>query len=88
MDGEEPGGFVSLSPTRHRRTHVALSLRPVFVESIRILKSSGVFVLQSRDIRYGGFLLNLMGIHREMCESAGLHLITQVNWESTFVMLN
>lgn len=62
----------------------ALSLRPVFVESIRILKNGGAFVLQTRDIRYGGFLLNLMGIHREMCESAGLHLITQVNWESTF----
>jgi modification methylase len=62
----------------------ALSLRPVFKEIRRILKVGGALVLQTRDIRYGGFLLGLAGLHREMAESAGLRLVTHIHWQALY----
>ena len=64
-------------------TTLALSLQPVFHEIARVLKPNGVFVLQTRDIRYGGFLIGPMDVHRRLAESAGFRLVTEIGWEST-----
>jgi DNA modification methylase len=58
----------------------AYSLRPVFEEMARILRPRGVLVVQTKDIRYGGFLLPMTSIHRELAESAGMKLFTRAFW--------
>jgi modification methylase len=62
----------------------ALSLRPIFQEIRRILKPGCALVLQTKDIRYGGFLLGLADVHRSMAESVGFRLVTRVHWQEAF----
>lgn len=61
----------------------ALTLRPVFAECVRVLKPSGVLVMQTKDIRYGGALLPLASAHRDLVLSCGLRLISRVFWQRT-----
>ena len=70
-----------VSEVRRQLVQYALGLRPVFREIARVLKKGGALVLQTKDIRYGGFLLNVAGIHRELAESNGLFLVTQIHWQ-------
>lgn len=64
-------------------TEYALTLRPVFEESRRILRPGGALVLQTKDIRYGKFLLPLADTHCEMFLNSGLFLVTRVQWLAT-----
>lgn len=61
-------------------TSFALGLRPVYDEIRRILKPEGVMVMQIKDIHYGGVLIPLASLHRDMAESTGLYLLTRVFW--------
>lgn len=58
----------------------ALTLRPQFREIVRILKRGGALVLQTKDLRYGGVLVALASVHREMFEALGLRLVDRVFW--------
>jgi DNA modification methylase len=69
-----------IATVRSAVTSFALSLRPVYDEIRRILKPGGVLVIQIKDIQYGGVLVPLASIHRDMAESTGLVLITRVFW--------
>lgn len=62
----------------------ALSLRPVFDEIRRVLKPSGLLIVQTKDVRYAGWLVGLTGIHREMIESLGLRMLTRLWWQPPF----
>lgn len=64
-------------------TSLALSLQPVFHEIARVLAPDGRLVLQTRDLRYGGFLIGPMDVHRRLAESAGFRLVTEIGWEAT-----
>ena len=66
----------------------AYSLRPVFQEIDRILKPSGTCVIQTRDIRIAGALVNVESIHRELCESVGLKLVARHYWRPQFTKKN
>jgi modification methylase len=75
--------------TEHERVQrevvaYALTLRPVLHEIGRILAPSGTLVVQTKDIRYGGFLIGLAATHGELAESAGLRLRSRVYWHSPF----
>jgi DNA modification methylase len=61
-------------------TAFALSLRPQFQEIVRVLRPGGTLVLQTKDLRYGGFLITLVPTHRELLETLGLRLVTRVFW--------
>ena len=61
----------------------ALKLRPVFDEMRRVLRASGVLVVQTKDLRYGGFLIPLSDIHTEMAAGAGFRLLSRVFWLPT-----
>lgn len=64
-------------------TEFALTLRPVFEEVCRILRPGGAMVMQSKDIRYGRFLLPLADTHCEMVLNCGLLLVTRIQWLAT-----
>ena len=66
----------------------AYSLRPVFREMARVLKTSGTCVIQTRDIRVAGALVNVESIHRELCESVGLRLVARHYWRPNFTKKN
>ncbi len=77
----EQSDFAGVS---HRVVAYALSLRPVFVEMRRVLARHGTLILQTKDLRYAGFLIGLAGVHRQLAESVGLALVTRVLWEPMF----
>ncbi len=58
----------------------ARTLRPVFVEVARILKPGRAFVIQSKDIRFGDFLIPLSDAHFSVASSCGFHLVTRFTW--------
>ncbi len=62
---------------------LAVSLAPVFAEMARVLKPEGALILQTRDIRYGGFLLGPADAHRRLAEAVGFHLQNEIAWESS-----
>ena len=66
-------------------TAFAHSLSPVFNEMVRILKPGGALVLQTKDLRYGAFLISLAETHRQQVVDAGLHLVTKVYWQARFL---
>lgn len=59
----------------------ALSLRPVFAECARVLRAGGVTIVQTKDLRYGGALVSLASVHRELLEGCGLRLVSRVFWQ-------
>jgi modification methylase len=61
-------------------TAYALSLRPVFAECARVLRPGRAMCVQTKDLRYGGRLLSLTAIHRDVMESCGLFLVTRFAW--------
>ena len=64
-------------------TSLALSLAPVFHEIGRVLNGYGWLVLQTKDLRYGGFLVGPADTHRRLVEAAGFRLSAEVAWAST-----
>jgi DNA modification methylase len=64
-------------------TRFALTLRPVFKELSRVLKPGGCLIIQTKDIRYGDFLIPLADVHREMAINSGFRLCTRMLWLST-----
>ena len=64
-------------------TSLALSLQPVFHEVARVLKPAGRLILQTKDLRYGGYLIGPLDSHRRLAETAGFRLITEVGWEAS-----
>ena len=73
-----------LETVRREVVEFALTLRPVFEETFRVLRPGGKLVLQTKDLRYGDFLVALACLHREMAESVGFRLVTRVFWQRTF----
>lgn len=67
-------------PIWRELTVFAASLRPNFEEIARVLRPGGILVLQTKDIRYGEFLLPLAGIHGELALNSGLNLRTRIDW--------
>jgi site-specific DNA-methyltransferase (adenine-specific) len=61
-------------------TAFAAGLRANFDEIARVLRPGGVLVLQTKDIRYGEFLLPLASLHLDMVRACGLELRTRVDW--------
>lgn len=61
----------------------ALSLRPVFSECARVLRPGGVLIVQTKDLRYGGFLVGLAHVHRGLAEGCGFALVTRLFWRRT-----
>jgi DNA modification methylase len=59
----------------------ARTLEPVFREIARILRPGRAAILQTKDMRYGGALIGLSGLHREIMEGEGFRLIHQILWE-------
>jgi modification methylase len=64
-------------------TTLALSLQPVFHEIARVLKPAGQLIVQTRDLRYGGFLIGPLDVHRRLAEVADFRLVADVAWEAT-----
>jgi site-specific DNA-methyltransferase (adenine-specific) len=62
-------------------TAYALTLRPVYVEIARVLRPGGALVLQTKDLRFGDFLVPLASVHRDLVEDTGLGLVTRVLWQ-------
>ncbi len=58
----------------------ALSLRPAFAEMRRVLRPDGVLVMQTKDLRYGSWLIALADAHTGLALQVGLHLIGKVAW--------
>lgn len=61
----------------------ASTLRPIFDEIYRVLKSGRAFVLQSKDIRYGNVTIPLSDHHLSIAMSSGFKLTTRFNWVPT-----
>ena len=73
-----------LETVRREVVEFALTLRPVFEEMFRVLRPDGKLVLQTKDLRYGDYLVALACLHREMAESVGFRLVTRVLWQRSF----
>jgi DNA modification methylase len=58
----------------------ARTLRPVFEEIYRVLKPGRALVVQTKDVRYGNFLIPLSDAHLSVATSCGFHLVTRVFW--------
>ena len=56
---------------------LARSLAPAYGEIARVLRPDRALVLQIKDLRYGGELLPLTNLHREMATHAGFHVRTR-----------
>lgn len=58
----------------------ARTLRPVFEEIYRVLKAGRALVIQTKDIRYGEFLIPLSDAHLSVASTCGFHLVTRFTW--------
>ena len=58
----------------------ASCLRPVFSEIHRVLKAGWALIIQSKDIRFGEFLIPLSDQHLSIAMSCGFHLVCRFNW--------
>ena len=73
-----------LETVRREVVEFALTLRPVFEEMFRVLRPGRKLVLQTKDLRYGDYLVALVCLHREIAESVGFRLITRILWQRSF----
>ena len=76
----EQGGIGSIE---REVTTLAISLQPVFHEIARVLRPDGHLIVQSKDLRYGGFLIGPLDTHRRLAETAGFRMITDIGWQPT-----
>jgi modification methylase len=74
---------VHLDKVQKDITSFAMTLRPVFKEIARVLRPGGALVIQTKDIRYGGFLMPLADTHCELALQMGLRLVSRVHWLPT-----
>lgn len=74
---------VNIEATERTVTALALSLQPVFHEISRVLRPEGHLIVQSKDLRYGGFLIGPLDTHRRLAELAGFRLLTDIGWQPT-----
>jgi len=58
----------------------ALKLKPVFKEIRRILKPGGALVIQTKDLRYGGFIIPLADLHCDLVRQLGFRLVGRTAW--------
>lgn len=58
----------------------AAGLRPVFKEIHRVIRTGRALVVQTKDIRYGEFLIPLSDQHLSIAMSCGFHLVSRFNW--------
>jgi len=58
----------------------ACRLRPVFTEVYRVLKAGRALIIQSKDIRFGEFLIPLSDQHLSIAMACGFHLVCRFNW--------
>jgi DNA modification methylase len=82
--------FVELAVPKSKQTDIkriennilsfARTLRPVFTEIARVLKAGRALVIQTKDIRYGDFLIPLSDAHLSVASSCGFHLVTRISW--------
>lgn len=63
---------------RHEVLEFASCLDPVIKEVRRVLKKNGTLAIQTKDIRYGGFLVPLVARHRFLIEDHGFRCIAHV----------
>lgn len=57
------------------------SLSPVYAEIARILEPSGHLILQTKDIRYGDWLIALVNEHEKLAAQHGFRVLTRVFWD-------
>jgi DNA modification methylase len=72
-----------LDQVQNEITSFAMTLRPAFKEISRILRPGGALVFQTKDIRYGGFLMPLVDTHCELALQMGLRLVSRLYWLPT-----
>ena len=58
----------------------ALKLKPVFKEIRRIIKPGGALVIQTKDLRYGGFIIPLVDLHCDLLRQLGFRLVGRTAW--------
>jgi len=59
----------------------ARTLRPVFAECARILDRNGYLILQTKDIRYGTWLVPLSYEHEKLAFEHGFRVVTRLYWD-------
>ena len=59
----------------------ACSLAPVFGEIARILDPDGYLVIQTKDIRYGNWLVPLVHKHETLAFEHGFRVVTRIYWD-------
>ena len=63
----------------------ALTLKPVFKEIRRVLKIGGACVVQTKDLRFGGFIIPLVDLHCDLLRQQGFRLVGRTAWLPTSV---
>lgn len=74
---------VDIDAVERSITELAVSLQPVFAEVARVLRGDGKLIVQTRDLRYGGYLIGPIDTHRRLAEAAGFRLLTEIAWRSS-----
>jgi DNA modification methylase len=59
----------------------ARTLRPIFAECARILDRNGYLILQTKDIRYGTWLVPLVHEHEKLAFEYGFRVVTRLYWD-------
>jgi modification methylase len=75
---------VQIDLVQDQVTKFAHTLSPTFNEIRRVLRPGGALIIQTKDLRYGKFLITLAETHRQQVLDTGLYLITKVYWQSQF----
>lgn len=69
---------IHVERVRHEVLEFAAGLDRIFRETCRVLKTDGTLAIQTKDVRYGGFLIPLVARHRMLIEDHGLRCIAHV----------
>ena len=62
----------------NRVVEFAETIRNVFKEMARVAGQTGIIAIETKDIRYGNYLLPLAGLHERLAMEAGLWLRTKI----------